>query len=416
MKLLDGHVAVVGLGFGDEGKGSIVDWLCTQTNVEAVVRFNGGAQAAHNVVLPDGRHHTFSQWGSGTLRGVPTYLSRYMVVDPGALFNESAHLQELGVRYPFDMLNISSEALVTTPYHVIVNHVRELARGENRHGSVGVGFGTTVSHALDNPDAALKMWHLRSAPSTRTRLNQLRGWCLENMALHGFVFPVPTVDEADEVLLRLSGVMRLYDDELLNNVLDQGPVVFEGAQGVLLDEWYGFHPHTTWSTTTFDNISRLTDRNVYRLGVLRSYTTRHGTGPMPSEDPVLKDLREHHNYEGKWQGPFRIGHFDAVMHKYAVQVCGDVDGIALTHMDVIESTPYIKMIEAYGSTDTIGFTGIRDLCKQEQLTSILSKVFKMTLTRPVDWVAAVEQKLQVPVVVTSFGPTSDDKCMILEND
>src|SRR3954467_7607322 len=95
------HVIVVDLGYGDAGKGTVVDWLCTQGPVQAVVRFNGGGQAAHNVVLPDGRHHTFAQFGSGTLRGVPTHLSRFVVVDPLALTAEAAHLGELGVPDPF---------------------------------------------------------------------------------------------------------------------------------------------------------------------------------------------------------------------------------------------------------------------------------------------------------------------------
>ena len=98
------HVIVADLGYGDAGKGTVVDWLCATRPVHAVIRFNGGAQAAHNVVLPDGRHHTFAQFGSGTLRGVPTHLSRFVVVDPLALSAEAAHLVRLGVPDPFGLL------------------------------------------------------------------------------------------------------------------------------------------------------------------------------------------------------------------------------------------------------------------------------------------------------------------------
>ncbi|MFI0444841.1 adenylosuccinate synthetase [Actinomadura sp. 6N118] len=114
------HVIVADLGFGDAGKGTVVDWFCSRgpEPVDAVVRFNGGAQAAHNVVAPDGRHHTFAQFGSGTFTpGVATHLSRFMLVDPLALAAEADHLRKLGIRDPLARLTVDRAALLTTPYH-----------------------------------------------------------------------------------------------------------------------------------------------------------------------------------------------------------------------------------------------------------------------------------------------------------
>jgi len=157
------HVIVVDLGYGDAGKGTVVDWLCSPRGglarggeaVRTVVRFNGGAQAGHNVVTADGRQHTFAQFGSGTFTsGVRTHLSRFMLVDPLALAAEAGHLAALGVPDALARLTVDRDALLTTPYHRAANQVRELARGLDRHGSCGMGIGETARYALSYPDDA----------------------------------------------------------------------------------------------------------------------------------------------------------------------------------------------------------------------------------------------------------------------
>src|SRR5215831_1774195 len=146
-------IIVVDLGYGDAGKGGIVDWLCHRAArvaaggpVHTVVRFNGGAQAAHNVVTPDGRHHTFAQFGSGTFTpGVRTHLSRFMLVDPLALAAEAGHLASAGIPDPLGGLTVDRAALLTTPYHRAANRAREVARvAAARHGSCGMGIGETA--------------------------------------------------------------------------------------------------------------------------------------------------------------------------------------------------------------------------------------------------------------------------------
>jgi adenylosuccinate synthase len=166
------HVVVVDLGYGDAGKGTVVDWLCSRADagpVHAVVRFNGGAQAAHNVVTSDGRHHTFAQFGSGSfIPGVRTHLSRFVLVDPLALAGEAAHLASLGVRDALDRVTVDRDALLATPYHRAANRARELARGDRRHGSCGMGIGETASYALDHPADA-------PAPAIARRLARSSG-------------------------------------------------------------------------------------------------------------------------------------------------------------------------------------------------------------------------------------------------
>ena len=147
-----GAIVVAGLGFGDEGKGTTVDWLVRRHESALVVRYNGGAQAAHNVVLPDGRHHTFSQFGSGTLAGAETFLSRYMLVNPSAMLNEAAGLAGLGVVDPLSRVHVDEDALITTPFHIAANRAREQARGDGRHGSCGMGIRETILFPLVKPE------------------------------------------------------------------------------------------------------------------------------------------------------------------------------------------------------------------------------------------------------------------------
>jgi adenylosuccinate synthase len=411
------HVAVVDLGYGDAGKGTVVDWLCATRPVPAVIRFNGGAQAGHNVVLEDGRSHTFAQFGSGTLRGVPTYLSRFMIFDPLALTAEADHLAFLGVPDPYALLSVDADALVATPYHQAVNRAREVARGAARHGSCGMGVGETVAHALDHPADAVRAGDLASPEALRRKLSALRGWASAMLASLGVRdAPLPPIDTCMQVYAAVAASVSIVDGARLATLLGQGSCVFEGAQGVLLDEWWGFHPYTTWSTTTFANVSSLAS-DVLRLGVLRCFTTRHGAGPLVTEDAGLTArLIDPHNHTGPWQGAFRVGHFDAVAHRYAVEVCGGVDGVALTHLDVAAGAPDLRLCRAYrmggADVDRIVPGPYRDLDHQALLTArVAAAVPRLDTEAPADWRAAVEEAVGAPVLVTSQGPTAADKAV-----
>ncbi|NKY97681.1 adenylosuccinate synthetase [Nocardiopsis alborubida] len=372
----DGNAVVVDLGFGDAGKGVTVDLLCARRRFGAVVRANGGAQAAHNVVAPDGRHHTFAQFGSGTLAPggpVPTHLSRLMVVDPFALAAEAGHLASLGVPDPFALVTVDRRALISTPWHRAANQTRERARGEARHGSCGMGVGETVAYALARPEDAptagdcarpdvlrRKLRRLadhlhavrraleppgaaRTAPGTTgagTRFGDTAAGSGEtSLGVGPRPEACPDVEECVEAYLAFARRVRLVDEDHLPRLLARSPVVFEGAQGVLLDEWHGFHPYTTWSTTTTANpLALLAEAgrpgDARRIGVVRAYTTRHGAGPLVAEDPGLGAvLTEAHNGAHPWQGAFRVGHFDAVAHRYALAATGGVDSLVVTHAD-----------------------------------------------------------------------------------
>lgn len=340
--------AVVGLGFGDEGKGATVDALVRRTHADTVVRFNGGGQAAHHVVTPEGHAHCFSQFGSGTFAGARTHLSRFVTVDAVGLYREAEALAAAGVM-PWALLTVDPRCAVVTPYHRALNHLRELSRGAERHGSTGRGFGeVAAAQATGGPTLTVGLLASGDSPAIHARLSAVRDYCFSRaIALGvdpGLMTPwrVFQNTEAGEdwlytARLALARTEVLPDDEARD---DAETVVFEGAQGVLLDEWHGLHPHTTYSTTTFANAATLAEEwgaPLTRIGVTRAYATRHGAGPLPTEDadPALREAwaRGEHNADGEWQGAFRYGHPDLVLLRYARDVVGPLDAVAVTCLD-----------------------------------------------------------------------------------
>jgi adenylosuccinate synthase len=409
------HVIVVDLGYGDAGKGTVVDWLCSREGsrpVHAVVRFNGGAQAAHHVVTRDGRYHAFAQFGAGTLTpGVRTHLSRFVLVDPLALAAEAAHLASLGVPAPLELLTVDRDALLATPYHQAANRAREVSRGASRHGSCGMGIGETASYALTHPDEAPRVGDCATPRVLARKFTELRD------RLVGELGPLatPSVADACDTYRAFASRVSIVDRSCLASLLRAGPVVFEGAQGVLLDEWRGFHPYTTWSTTTFANAEQLlaeAGQTAVRLGVTRCYMTRHGPGPFVTEDTAL-DLPELHNGHNQWQGAFRTGHLDAVALRYGIEATGGVDAIAVTHLDTAARHPELRICGAY-QTQVHAVTRLQpgppqDLDYQERLTHMLLAARPIYSSADGCWPDIIEQSTGAPVVLRSHGPTAADK-------
>jgi adenylosuccinate synthase len=413
-----GHTIVVDLGYGDAGKGAVVDRLCRTGEFGAVVRFNGGAQAAHNVITADGRHHTFAQFGSGTLRGVPSHLSRFVCVDPLALAAEADHLRALGVPDPYALLTVDRRAPLTTPYHAAANRLRERARGAARHGSCGMGVGETAAYALAHPQDAPTAGDCTSRPRLLRLLRLLRDRLADELG----PLPAPAIEDCADAFAAFARTVAVTGEEHLGRLARQAPLVLEGAQGVLLDEWHGFHPFTTWSTTTFANAETLLAEadqagSALRLGVVRTYTTRHGPGPLVTENPELAPLLpEPHNGHGPWQGAFRVGHFDAVAHAYAAEVCGGVDALAITHLDAVARCRSLRVCRAYGIdgalVERLEPGPPRDLVHQAELTGRLLRatpaVWDTPGRAPGDWVAALSGLLGAPVLMTSSGPVRQE--------
>jgi len=416
------HIQVNGFGFGDEGKGTTVDYLASLTNevgdqlFTTVVKTNGGAQTAHNVVTDDGRHHTFAQFGSGTFRGVQTFLSRFCLVNPLALHRESEYLAGVGVEHALELVSVDPRALITTPFHAEVNRARELARGGDRHGSCGVGIGETMVYARQFGDEAPIMADCANPPSMRRKLGKLYDYYTSAGFAVDAVIPVAELVEIYELLAQM---IKVTDEDYLRRLLARERVIFEGAQGVLLDQWSAFHPHATYSTTTFENGQTLLTETgqagmATRLGVIRAYQTRHGAGPMPTESEALSHaVPDLHNGRGAFTGDFRVGHLDLVLLRYALEVAGQPDCWSLTNLDRVAAEPGFTYCQAYDldgqRVERLIPSLQHDLDYQRALTAQLWAALPILEARPVSFIELVEDFSQIPVGLLSAGPRAVDK-------
>lgn len=337
-------ILVAGLAYGDEGKGACVDFLCRRLPVDLVVRYNGGSQCAHNVVTPEGGHHTFSQFGSGMIANdhvVRTHLSRFMLVDPLSMMNEAEALQTKtgGGVYPWNRTTVDPRCIVITPFHKRLNRLREQALGAARHGSCGMGVGAARELQLQYGDEVLTAGDLTETDAfTFHMLLNTAGYMRKELEeLTG-----KTIDWSD-LRNECKALVRQYQywPVTLSKTLPESQLmVFEGAQGVLLDEKHGQEPHRTWTDCTFSNAYTLLaeagigSEAAYRIGCVRSYLTRHGVGTLMNELPKLP-TPEPHNATNEWQGSFRAARFDFELIKKSLEHLNGVDSIALSHLDVL---------------------------------------------------------------------------------
>jgi adenylosuccinate synthase len=265
------------------------------------------------------------------------------------------------------------------------------------------------------------------------KLTNLREYLAADLGLAGLRLPddLPAPEFCAEVYAAFAEAHAVVGEEHLPRLLASGPCVFEGAQGVLLDEWYGFHPHTTWSTTTFGNALGLLAEagsdpaEAVRLGVVRTSTTRHGAGPLVTEDAALSAaLPEPHNGTGAWQGQFRIGHFDAVAHRYALDVCDGADALVVTHADripVAAENGRLRICRAYQtSTDIPPLAAlprcpVPDLDYQRVLTNTVAASRPVLSDGPAEaaeWPEFLAGELGVPLALVSRGPAWTEKTAV----
>lgn len=349
---------VVDLGFGDAGKGRVVDALVRKSGARLVVRYNGGAQAAHNVLAvdrPTGRvcAHTFRQYGAGTLAGADTLLAAGMLVNPVTLLKEA---DELISKNAITVMYIEGAAMVTTPYHVALNRLREMARGNSPHGSCGMGIGETVAHSIAYPEHVIRAGECaENAEYIAQKLQDVRlDLYGEAMALAAHAVPSPeasvkrytatfapgTEKEFARIYVEFGHRVRFVSRVEAVQMVASQDTVFEGAQGVLIDQEHGFLPYVTWTDTTLKNARKLAQEagvQRVRIGVTRPYMVRHGPGPLPSESSLV-NVVDKHNVKSRWQGAVRYGWLDLQALHYARLCLGEnLDYLAITHADEIRT-------------------------------------------------------------------------------
>jgi len=344
------NVTVIGAQWGDEGKGKIVDWLASRADI--VVRFQGGHNAGHTLVVGD-QTYKLSLLPSGLVRGKMGVIGNGVVVDPEALLTEIARVSAQGLDVSPRTLRIAENCPLILPVHGAIDRAREEARGDRKIGTTGRGIGPAYEDKVAR--RAIRLCDLAEPETLDWKLDELL--LHHNTLLAGL--GAPTFEKADLLahLTALAPKLLPYMDEV-SEILDENSrdgkrILFEGAQAVMLDVDHGTYPFVTSSNTVASNAG--TGAGVgpkaagFVLGIAKAYSTRVGEGPFPSElfDETGKTLGVRGHEFGTVTGrPRRCGWFDAVLVRRAVRV-GGVDGLALTKLDVLDGFDELRICTGY---------------------------------------------------------------------
>jgi len=345
------NVAVIGSQWGDEGKGKIVDWLSERAHV--VVRFQGGHNAGHTLVI-EGVTYKLSLLPSGIVRpGKLSIIGNGVVVDPYALFDEIAAVGKLGVKVTPANLRIAENAPLILPVHRKVDQTAEAIRGKGKIGTTGRGIGPAYEDKVAR--RAVRVCDLADEALLRDKIENLLVY--NNALLKAAGAPPMTVDEILTPLLEIAPKILPFAAPvwlLLDKMRREGKrILFEGAQGAMLDVDHGTYPYVTSSNTLAGAATIGSGFGLggigYVLGITKAYTTRVGSGPFPTElsDENGATLGRVGNEFGTVTGrPRRCGWFDAVLVRQAVKICG-ITGIALTKLDVLDGFKTINICVGY---------------------------------------------------------------------
>ena len=345
------NVVVVGSQWGDEGKGKIVDWLSSEADV--VVRFQGGHNAGHTLVI-DKKVFKLRLLPSGIVReGKLSILGNGVVIDPWALLEEIKEIKKKGIIVNPENFMISESASLILPFHQEMDEIREDAAGKKKIGTTRRGIGPCYEDKVGR--RSIRVMDLRLESNLDSRL--------ENVLLHhnairkGLKKKIYKKDELKKKLLEIAPEILKFAQpvwlKLDNLIKDRKKILFEGAQGILLDVDHGTYPYVTSSNTvpamaaTGSGLGP--DKINYILGITKAYTTRVGSGPFPTE---LKDtIGERLGKRGKEFGTVtarkrRCGWFDGVLVRQTIKIAG-INGIALTKLDVLDELDEIKVCIEY---------------------------------------------------------------------
>ena len=345
------NVVVVGSQWGDEGKGKIVDWLSSEADV--VVRFQGGHNAGHTLVI-DKKVFKLRLLPSGIVRkGKISILGNGVVIDPWALLNEIEEIKKQGVDVTPENFMISESASLILPFHQEMDEIREDAAGKEKIGTTRRGIGPCYEDKVGR--RSIRVMDLRSESNLDNRL--------ENVLLHhnairkGLNKKIYEKDKLKKELLKIAPEILKFAQPVWLKLdqfnYDRKKILFEGAQGILLDVDHGTYPYVTSSNTVpamaATGSGSGPDKINYVLGITKAYTTRVGSGPFPTE--LDDEVGENLGRRGKEFGTVtarkrRCGWFDGVLVRQTIKISG-INGIALTKLDVLDELDEIKMCIGY---------------------------------------------------------------------
>ncbi len=422
------NVVVIGSQWGDEGKGKIVDWLSERADV--VVRFQGGHNAGHTLVI-DGVTYKLSLLPSGVVRrGKLAIIGNGVVLDPWALLAEIDVLKGQGVEIGPDNVRIAENVPLILPLHRNLDKVREMALGNARIGTTGRGIGPAYEdkvarRAIRLGDLADK--HLYSGKVTTLLLHH-------NALLRGLGMPEVDADALVAELAEVAPKVLPFADTVwktLDGVRQAGKrILFEGAQGTMLDIDHGTYPFVTSSNTVAGAAAAGSGLGPgmmdYVLGITKAYTTRVGSGPFPTEldDDIGKRLGERGKEFGTVTGRARrCGWFDAVLVRQAVKVNG-IRGIALTKLDVLDGLDTLKVCTGYRIDGELIDSLPASSVRQSKVEPVYEEVpgwsestrgarsWADLPATAVKYIRRIEELIQAPVHLLSTSPEREDTIMV----
>jgi len=417
------NITVIGSQWGDEGKGKIVDWLAAEADV--VVRFQGGHNAGHTLVIGE-NVYKLHLLPSGVVRGKLSVIGNGVVVDPQALLEEISRLKGQGIHISPDNLLISEHAPMILPLHSALDQASETALGKNKIGTTGRGIGPAYEDQTGR--RGLRMCDLAHPDTLPAKLEKMVSY--HNAALRGLGAPALKAEDYLPLLKDIAAKLLPYiapSWKVLDGARSQGKaILFEGAQGVMLDVDHGTYPFVTSSNTSAAQAALGTgvgpDQLGFVLGITKAYTTRVGSGPFPTEleDEIGAILGERGHEFGTTTGrKRRCGWFDAVQVRQAVKVAG-IQGIALMKLDVMDTLADINICTGYtadGKTYDY-LPAAQDL--QAKLTPVYETMpgwqtdlagvrrFEDLPENARAYIRRIEELIGVPAAVISTSPERED--------
>ena len=422
------NVAVIGTQWGDEGKGKIVDWLSERADI--VVRFQGGHNAGHTLVI-DGTEYKLSILPSGTVRsGKLSIIGNGTVVDPFHLLSEIAHLQNQGVQISPDNLLLSETATLILPVHAQVDKAREVLRGSGKIGTTGRGIGPAYEDKIAR--RAIRIADLSDTDALKKKIDQIVTW--HNIFLKASGDEGITASSVFEQLELIIPEILSYTGrswEVLGAAHASGKrILFEGAQGVMLDIDHGTYPFVTSSNTVAAQAatgSGTGPSNIhFTLGITKAYTTRVGEGPFPTEDfaedgqRMGEKGREFGTVTGRKR---RCGWFDAVMVRQAGLMAG-ITGMALTKLDVLDGFEVLKICVGYevngqkityfpaDTQSQIACVPIYEEMPGWSETTFGARSWADLPANAVKYIRRLEELTQIPVALLSTSPEREDTILV----
>ena len=421
------NVTVIGAQWGDEGKGKIVDWLASRA--DAVVRFQGGHNAGHTLVIGN-TTYKLSLLPSGIVSGTLSMIGNGVVLDPWALRDEVAKLEGQGVEITADNLAVADNCPLILPMHRDLDALRETAAGKGKIGTTGRGIGPAYEDKVGR--RAIRVCDLAHLDDLDPQLDRL---CAHHDALRAG-FDQPPVDREallDELRDVADFVLRFAQPvwKRLHKVRKAGAkILFEGAQGVLLDVDHGTYPFVTSSNTvsgTAASGSGLGPNSTgFVLGIVKAYTTRVGSGPFPTEltDEVGQGLGERGHEFGTVTGrQRRVGWFDAVLVRQTCAVSG-VTGIALTKIDVLDGMETVKICTGYRLNGKVYDYLPSHAAEQAAMEPIYEEMegwsqstagarsFADLPANAIKYIQRIQELIECPVALVSTSPERDDTILM----